>query len=299
MGLWCHLRQGIAALACVGMTLTAVTVSASTVSILDGLQLSYSVDFRSGGVSPSVDTLGIGPLKLGDTNVAGSGPTWSYGPDGLAMSITHPAGVPDLVGLGAFATPVSFNPGSVFGMRATFAAPTGPHTSGNTWAVALFARTGGDDLLPTDITASATLQVRGAGARLNLPGASVPANLPNVPQSVYDTLFPVPGDSAAATFTLEMIVDRVTGFGEGALYVGDFAVLKTFQFAVFLPGGGPTITAVGPALAISNAQGQSASVRVEDFEIFTPVPEPGTWMLMASGLAIVAWRSRRANAVVR
>jgi hypothetical protein len=264
--------------------LIAAPIDAVPISILSGLTPTYRVDFASGTPLPTLDTNGLGQLKTGDTGVPGSSPVWVFDATGLTLSVRQPLGVPAVAGLGVFATPVSFAAGDVFGMRARFAAPVGPHDAGNSWAVALFARTGGEDLLPTDTNASATLQVRGSGARLNTPGSSTPANLPNVPQSLYDLLFSSDsGPDAVATFTLEMLVDRAAGHGEAALHVNDFEVTKTFTFAEFLPTSGPTITAIGPALAISNAPGRSASVRVLEFEVLT-VPEPGGLALAAIGM---------------
>ena len=106
---------------------------------------------------------------------------------------------------------------------------------------------------------------------------------------VYDALFPsTPGSVDESTFTLEMLVDRVTGLGRAALAIGDFEVSKDYEFAVFLPDSGPTITAIGPSLAISNAPGQRASVLVRDLEIFTPVSEPGSWLLVFTGVLALA-----------
>jgi hypothetical protein len=45
-----------------------------------------------------------------------------------------------------------------------------------------------------------------------------------------------------------------------------------FTLADFLADGGPTITAVGPGIAVnSNGPGQTASVHVRDFRIYTNV----------------------------
>ncbi len=126
----------------------------------------------------------------------------------------------------------------------------------------LAVRTGNERHLATETLAAADLQVRADGARLNAPGASVGLNLPNVPQDVYDALV------GGSTFTLELLVDRVTGVGNAALHVGSFEVSRTFTYAAFTATGGPTITAIGPTLAIANGPGQRASVRVLDFQVF-------------------------------
>ena len=147
-------------------------------------------------------------------------------------------------------------------MRGVFTGAAGPHATGDVWAVTIAVRTGNERHLATETLAAATLQVRADGARLNTPGASVPANLPNVPQDVYDALF------AGSTFTLELLVDRVTGVGNAALHVEGFEISRAFTYAAFASTGGPTITAIGPTLGIANGPGESASVRVLDFQVF-------------------------------
>ena len=215
-----------------------------------------------GGLTHTIDMLGVGPLKVGDSEVAGSMPTWKFGAAGLTLGITQPAGTSATAAAGVFATPVAFATGTVFGIRARYAGLAGPHAADNIWAATLVARTGNERHLASETLASATVQVRGDGARLNGPGASVPLNLTNVPQDVYNALF------AGSPFTLELLVDRVTGVGNAALYVQGFQVSQTFAYAAFTSTGGPTITAIGAAVAISNGPGEAASVRVLDFQVF-------------------------------
>jgi hypothetical protein len=93
--------------------------------------------------------------------------------------------------------------------------------------VTITVRTGDERPLRTETLASATLQVRADGARLNTPGANVSANLPNVPQNVYDALF------SGSIFTLELLVDRATGVGNASLRAGAFEVSRAFTYAVF------------------------------------------------------------------
>src|SRR5438094_454987 len=50
-----------------------------------------------GGLMPVVDILGVGAMKVGDSEVAGSMPTWQLGGGGLTLGITgitQPAGPP-------------------------------------------------------------------------------------------------------------------------------------------------------------------------------------------------------------
>ena len=118
-----------------------------------------------------------------------------------------------------------------------------------------------------DTRITATLQIRRAGARLNVVGASSPLNLPNVPQEIYDAIFD-PIDPQP--FALELLVDLTTGDGSAALLVGESVFFGDFQLTAFDSDAGPPITAVGPSIAIANAPGLSASVRVRDFKIFAP-----------------------------
>jgi hypothetical protein len=199
---------------------------------------------------------------MGDSGVAGSMPMWELGCDGLTLGITQPVGTSSTAAAGVFATPVAFGTGTVFGLRAVYAGLTGPHTPDTQWAAALVVRTGDERHLPTETLASATLQVRGDGARLNHPGATVPANNENVPETVYNALF------SGSPFTLVLLVDRVAGIGNAALYVREFQLSQPFAFAAFTATSGPIITATGATIAIATAPGQSASVRVIDFQIF-------------------------------
>ena len=238
----------------------------------DHLQLGYLASFGNGSLEPSIDRFGIGPLKMGDTRIAHTNPAWTPQNGTIKLGITRPAalvgGGP--VSAGLFATPVSFDAGSVVGLRATFIAPTGPHGIGTQWAAAVGARTGGSGDFFAETRVVAALTVRADGARLNVVGSSVPPNLPNVPQDIYDAIFD-PIDPQP--FTLELVVDRITGVGQASLKVGEFVVSHSFQFAAFKADSGPRITAVGPSITIANAPGQSASVRVRDFESLLPRAE--------------------------
>jgi hypothetical protein len=114
------------------------------------------------------------------------------------------------------------------------------------------------------------LQVRANAARLNVVGAAQPLNLANMPQQVYDAIFdPI----EPQPFTLEILVDRVAGTGEAMLKVGDWVVSAPFKSAVFQAASGPAITAAGVSIAVASGAGETATVRVDDFQIFTMPPE--------------------------
>ena len=85
-------------------------------------------------------------------------------------------------------------------------------------------------------------------------------------QEVYDAVFD-PIDPQP--FTLELLIDRVSGASYAALKVGDWTTLHRFLSAGFQANTGPNITAVGVSIALANGPGQTASVRVRDFQIFS------------------------------
>ena len=258
------------------------------------LQPIYQASLTNGSLVPSVDLLALGAAQPG-FGVPSSNPTFVPSSEGITIGLTRPT-VPTIVGpvgAGLFVTPVSFGQGSVFALQATFVAPNGPHNIGDVWAATVGARTGDQDDLDIETRVAATFQVRADGARLNVVGATAPANQSNIPQSVYDSIFNAINPQP---FTLYLLVNRTTGSGTASLTVGSFSTSVNFLMASFQSSVGPTITAVGPSLAISNPPGQSAYVTVRDFLIFSAVPEPSTWAMMligfaASGLALRAARS--------
>jgi hypothetical protein len=227
------------------------------------LALVYRAYFKRGDLAPVTDLLQLGAIKIGDSEAAGSNlSSWALTTDGLKLTMMQPAGAPVTVGVEGFVTPVSFGPRTVFGMRAVFAAAVGPHAVGNTWAVGLNARTGDEHDLLIETRTGASLQVRADGVRLNATGAAIPLNSPNLPQNNYDALM------SGAEFTLEIVVDRVTGTSSVGLYGPGLDVTRTFAPSAFTVVAGPTITAIGPTIALVNGSGQPVSVRVLDFQIF-------------------------------
>jgi len=233
----------------------------------EDLQLVYHATFGNGSFDSGIDPLGIGWLRPGDSEVVNSNPTWTADEGTIVLGTTRPlTTVVGPVTAGLFATPVNFDQGSVVGLRATFVAPAGPHDVGNQWAVTVSARTGAEGDVSAETRTAATFQVRANGARLNVVGASAQANQLNVPQEVYDAVFD-PIDPQP--FTLELLIDRVSGVSWAALKIGNWTASHTFLPAAFLANSGPSITAVGVSVAISNAPGQTASVTVRDFQIFS------------------------------
>jgi len=265
-----------------------------------GLTLVYEANFDDGTLNPSLDTLGVGPMQIGDTLVPGTNPSAVLQNGGVTLSITRPVGAPaGPVAVGAGATPVSFGLGSILGARAVFAQPIGPHGATDSWAAAVLFRTGSVDDVPSALRAAATFQVNGSGARLNTPFASTPAGLPNIPQSVYDAIF-APPDGDPAFFTLDFLVDRITGFGYASLTSGAYTISRSnFTLMNFGANFGPAITALEPGIAIANGPGTTASVRLLDFQVYTQVPEPPTWAIFGCCFILLAagqiTRHRKSN----
>ncbi|HJU04442.1 MAG TPA: hypothetical protein VJ692_04765 [Nitrospiraceae bacterium] len=164
-----------------------------------------------------------------------------------------------------YATPIDFGPGTIIGFSGTFVAPAGPHSPTDVWAVAILARTGGVADLPSEIRTVVSFQIRGRAARINMLGGTAPVNSDFLPQAAYDEIFdPV----TPQPFTLEFLIDRTTGMAHGKLKLRHTTVSKDILLQDFRADSGPTISAVGAGIAIANAPGQTASVRVLDFKIF-------------------------------
>lgn len=274
---------------CLGF-LVACTIPFSAASSAD-LPPVYQASFLNSASSPSLDSLRVGALQPGFSALT-QNPTFTPGSEGMTIGLTRPND-PTLVGpvgAGLFATPVSFGQGSIFALQATFVAPIGPHEGGNVWAAAVGARTGDQDDLAEETRLAATFQVRGDGARLNVVGATAPANQPNLSQPIYDSIF---DPTNPQPFTLYLLVNRETGGGTAMLTVGAFTTSVNFLMAAFQANAGPAVTAVGPSLAVNNLPGQSASITVRDFSISSAVPEPNSWAMMLMGLAAVGLSMRR------
>lgn len=109
------------------------TTAPTAAQQVDDLELAYLATFAHGSLEPSVNKLGIdGPMLTGDSQIDNWSPTYSKLPGGLLISLTRPAGLASgtVTAAGVFATDVSFGPGSVSRVSATFRAPGGPPTGG-------------------------------------------------------------------------------------------------------------------------------------------------------------------------
>ncbi len=233
------------------------------------LQLAYQASFPNGSLDSSVDKLGIGAMLPGDTGIENSNPIIEKRPGEIFLSISRPVGLsPDLItAMGVWATPVDFGPGTVSRIRATYIAPVGPLPNGG-FAIGINAKTGNQDDRSSDTRIAVTVNVRPDfvvrfGAAF---GSTEPARVP-IPQAARDAMF---STTDPQPFTIELTMDRVEGKAMAKLTVVDQVVSVPFVLSDFLKDGGPAITAVGPGLGINaNAPGQTASVRVRDFRIYT------------------------------
>lgn len=233
------------------------------------LRLAYQASFPNGSLQSSVDHLGAGAMQMGDTLIAGSNPTFERRPGELFVSIARPVALsPDLiVAESAWATGVAFGPGSVSRISVTCRAPVGPIPGGG-FAIGLVAKTGGKDDLAEETRIAVTINVRpGFLVRLNVPFGSTEPTSTVLPPEVRDAIFSA---SDPEPFTLDLTVDRVHGKGTAKLTVGSYVRSLDFTLADFLADKGPAITAMGAGIAVnSNGPGQTASVNLRDFRIYT------------------------------
>ena len=235
------------------------------------LRLAYQASFPNGSLDSSVDKLNAGPMQPGDPGIPDSNPKVEKRPGSVLVSVSRPVGLsPDLIpSETVWATPVDFGPGSVSRIRATFIAPVGPLPGGG-FAMGVNAKTGNKDDLSTDTRIAVTINVRpGFLVRLSVPFGATQQTAMVLPQDVKDAMFSA---SDPQPFTLELTMDRVEGTGTAKLMVIDQVFTLPFVLADFLADGGPSITAVGPGIAVNaNAPGQTASVHVRDFRIYANV----------------------------
>lgn len=236
------------------------------------LRLAYLASFPNGSLDSSVDHLGVGAMVPGDPLIPDSNPTISPLPGEILLSVHRPAGLSAnlIPSESLWATPVHFGPGSVVRLSATFRAPVGPLPGGG-FAIGVNARTGAkDDVAPDTERIAATLNVRpGFLVRFGVPFGSVDTARVVVPDTVKQAIFSA---SDPQPFTIELIVNRIRGTGLAKLKVFDQVFSVPFVLSDFHADSGPTITAVGPGIAVnSNAPGQSASVHVREFRVYTNV----------------------------
>jgi len=244
----------------------AVLLSAAA---FEGTTLVYKASFGGGTLVPSLDKLDFGALKPGSTEVANTNPTASLDKGEVTLGVTRPTGLATgvVASSGVFVTDLEFDQGSLFGLQATFVGPRGPSSGG--WAAgALSARTGDESDLNGETRVNATLNARvGGTARLNVPFGATSQTFVDVPAPMYAAIFRL---TDPAPYTIRLLVDRISGTGRASLSVDGFAPLsRTFQLSDFQAESGPSITAVGATIANANAPGQTVTVRMRDFRIYT------------------------------
>lgn len=235
------------------------------------LALAYEASFPNGSLAPSLDKLNVGPMVPGDPLIPDTNPTVSFAPGEAVVSVHRPLDLsPDAIAAESlWATPVNFGPGSVVRIKATYRAPVGPLPGGG-FAIGLVARTGGKDDLPTETSIAVTVNVRpGFLVRFGAANGNVDPARVVLPGDVKTAIF---SSTDPQPFTIDLTIDRVHGTATAKLTVIDQVFTVPFVLSDFLANGGPTITAVGPGIAVnSNGPGQTASVHVRDFRIYANV----------------------------
>jgi hypothetical protein len=245
----------------------------STAPASNEFQLAYLASFPNGSLEPALDKLNAGPMFPSDPLIPDSNPTISAAPGEVVVSIHRPLGLsPDLIPAESIFAPVDFGPGSVVRLRATFIAPVGPYATTGGFAIGVGARIGGKDDLPLEPRVFVTVNARpNQLVRFQVPFGSVEPTNTVLPQAVKDAIY---STTDPQPFTVELTIDRKLGTGTAKLMVIDQVFSLSFTLKDFLADSGPTITAVGPGIAVNaNAPGQTASVHVRDFRIYTNVAE--------------------------
>jgi hypothetical protein len=70
------------------------------------LELAYLASFPNGSLEPSVDKLGLGPMKIGHTDVSGIDPTATPQNGSFLLGVTNPSVSYPEIYSGLFVTPV-------------------------------------------------------------------------------------------------------------------------------------------------------------------------------------------------
>lgn len=234
------------------------------------LNVAYLATFPNNSLNPSLDKLNAGPMVPGDPLIPDSDPTVSGAAGEVILSIHRPIGLsPDEIPSESIFAPVDFGPGSIVRISATFIAPVGPYSTTGGFAIGLGGRTGGKDDLASETRVFTTVNVRpNQVVRLQVPFGAVETTNMVLPQDVKDAIF---STTDPQPFTVELTINRRDGTGTVKLTAIDQVfTLPSFHLADFLADGGPTITQVGAGIAVnSNGPGQSASVHIREFRIYT------------------------------
>jgi hypothetical protein len=232
------------------------------------LRLAYLATFQNGSLEPSVDKLNAGAMVPGDPLIPGTNPTVSFSPGEAVVSVHRPVGLSpdDFPSESLWATPVNFGPGSVVRISATFRAPVGPLPGGG-FAIGLVGRTGARDDLATETKVAVTVNVRpGFLVRFGAASGNVDPARVVLPNDVKNAIF---SPTDPQPFRVDLTIDRVHGTATAKLTVIDQVFTVPFVLSDFLANSGPTITAMGPGIAVnSNAPGKTASVHVREFRIY-------------------------------
>lgn len=261
--------------------------------------LAYSVDFSHGNLTPSVDTKGWGDMKQGNSG-AGDKPENFSDSKGITLSVFRAPGTPNGhdASNSIYVVPPagSLNVQSRLLLHAEFDSPWaqtaytpltptnyqtfGSNTvqAGSPWAIALGAKFGNENDLPTDKRVVVTCQFNNAtmnGARLNTPGflQGDAAALLDTPLD-YANYWP---PSNTNLFVLENLFCGVKSahtpaglgysVGCGELSIGNRGDQRAYSNAGLSDTGAPTsIGALGITLVTQNGIGQII-IRLRKFSV--------------------------------
>ncbi len=241
-------------------------VSAIAQIFVGAPRLVYHYDFVAGAVV--TDTLGFGPVKVGDSGAGVSFKTPVQTPQGLLLQVTRPSSAAAPVSIGAFATPAKALTNDFLLMEATFRSGGGPADPGHVWAVGLGFKSGTEADAPGDTHAGATLQYkqdpqRGSFTHLNSVGAAGPAGRPPVSAADYAKLT----GNRLTPFTMSVLAERSSGLGQASLTV-DGAYADSFAFGYAPAVQSMTIGAIGLSLTVAAGDQTEASVTLVDLKVY-------------------------------
>lgn len=233
------------------------------------LKLAYHAIFPGGSRDCFIDYIHAPPqpVEEGDAQLPGQVSTFTAGSRGLILGLTPPFSFPDdaTPSVGLFSTSLNYGPGAFFLVRATFVGPNGP-LDGKAWAVGLNAREGDKNDVGSVARLNLTLRFKKNAASLNVYENGDPRGSIAVLTPAYDAIV---STSAPQPFTLELLVNRITGKGTATLITsGTPPQALPFTLKVYTATSGPVVQAIGPSLANCCVPNTRVSVEVIDFQIW-------------------------------
>lgn len=228
----------------------------------------YSVDFKRGDLTPTLDTLGWGPMVVGDSGPAAN-PVSSGDPQGLTLSVTG-AGGPAGIGVHVVFDEDELSLETRLVCRVEFERPQVVSGNPEPWAVALAVKFGDESFAGNEKLAAVTCQFRPTGVRLNTP-----QHLEG--DQAVDVISMTPVNYGALTpghFTLEHYFCGVNAAGRQAVGFGTLSIgapigeddQRVYSNAQLSDGSQDWIGALGVTLATLTGNGRF-SVRLRSFSV--------------------------------